>query len=203
MDNDFSILDDYWMQRLLMNRTAANELYHRLGGKESHKVIYCQHRCNGWGWGDEYGEIISHEMLAKDKLGYNHAMTIRFIDELSELDEIREHPMGEIWEYEQDGENYFCRPATHMMVYFVNDSLPEDKLVYRVGFLMMPDDLGIHVENPTQIISTVTDDGSDLAKLVQYLDSPSRDCHEFGALSRTANVLLNIWENRKQEEGME
>lgn len=47
--------------------------------------------------------------------------------------------------------------------------LPEDKLVCRVGFLLVPDDLDIHVEYPTQIISTLTDDGSDLAKLVQYL----------------------------------
>jgi hypothetical protein len=202
MDNEFSILEDYWMQMFMINLKASDALYHLLGGKESHKVIRCQHRCNGWGWGDEYGEIISHEMLAKDQFGLNHAMTIRFIDDLSELEDIKEHPLGDVWEYQENGKDYFCRPATHMMVYFVNDTLPEDKLVCRVGFLLASDDLDINMDYPTQIISTVTDDGSDLAKLVRYLGSPSRSCNEFGALSRMVNVLLNIWENRKQTEGM-
>ena len=136
MDNEFSILDDYWMQMFMINLKASDALYHLLGGKESHKVVRCQHRCNGWGWGDEYGEIISHEMLAKDQFGLNHAMTIRFIDDLSELEDIKEHPMRKIWEYQENGKDYFCRPATHMMVYFVNDTLPEDKLVCRMRYLI-------------------------------------------------------------------
>lgn len=90
MDNEFSILDDCWMQVLMLDRSAANVLYHLLGGKASHSVVRCQHRCNGWSRDDKYTEIISHEMLAKDQFNINHAMTIRFIDDLSELENIKE-----------------------------------------------------------------------------------------------------------------
>jgi hypothetical protein len=198
MDNEFSILDDFGMQVLMLNRNAANVLYHLLGGKESHKVIDCQHRCNGWGWGDEYGEIISHEMLAKDQFGLNHAMTIRFIGGLSELEEIKEHPMGEIWEYQEEGKTFFCRPATHMLVYFLNDTLPEDKLVCKVGFLLIADDLDINVELPTQIISTAVDDGSEFSNLVQYLKCPTCNCTEYGALADRVDVLLDVWKAQSQ-----
>ena len=199
MDNEFSILDDYWMQMFMINLKASDALYHLLGGKESHKVVRCQHRCNGWGWGDEYGEIISHEMLAKDQFGLNHAMTIRFIDDLSELEDIKEHPLGDVWEYQENGKDYFCRPATHMLVYFLNDTLPEDKLACKVGFLLIADDLDINVELPTQIISTEVDDGSELSNLVQYLKCPTCNRTEYGALADRVDVLLNAWETRKRE----
>lgn len=73
MDNEFSILDDFWMQVLMLDRSAANVLYHLLGGKASHTVVRCQHRCNGWSREGQYSEIISHEMLAKDQFNINHA----------------------------------------------------------------------------------------------------------------------------------
>ena len=199
MDNEFSILDDFWMQVLMLNRSAANVLYHLLGGKESHTVVRCQHRCNGWSRDDKYTEIISHEMLAKDQLNINHAMTIRFIDDLSELENIKEHPLGNLWEYQESGKNYFCRPTTHMLVYFLNDTLPEDKLVCKVGFLLIADDLDINVELPTQIISTEVDDGSELSNLVQYLKCPTCNRTKYGALADRVDVLLNAWETRKRE----
>jgi hypothetical protein len=199
MDNKFSILDDFWMQVLMLDRSAANVLYHLLGGKASHTVVQCRHRCNGWSRDNKYSEIISHEMLAKDQFNINHAMTIRFIDDLSELEDIKEHPLGDLWEYQEGGKNYFCRPVTHMLVYFVNDTLPEDKLVCRVGYLLIADDLDINVELPTQIISTEEDNGSELANLVQYLKCPMSHRTEYGALADRVDALLNAWETRSRK----
>lgn len=199
MDNEFSVLDDFWMQGFMIDIKASNELYHRLGGKADHTVVRCQHRCNGWSRDNKYTEIISHEMLAKDRFNINHAMTIRFIDDLSELEDIKEHPLGDLWEYQEGGKNYFCRPATHMLVYLVNDALPGDKLVCRVGFLLIADDLDINVELPTQIISTEVDDGSELADLVQYLNCPTCNRIEYGAMADRMDVLLNAWETRDRK----
>lgn len=175
-------------------------LYHLLGGKEGHAVVLTRSRRNGRHSNEEYTEIISHEILAKDYFSNYHSMTIRFIDDLCDLEEIKEHFWGDLWEYQEDGKNYYCRPATHMLVYFLNDTPPEDKLVCRVGFLLVSDDLNINVELPTQIISTVADDGSELADLVHYLKCPALHRTEYGALADRIDVLLSVQETRKNEE---
>lgn len=198
MDNEFSILDDYWMQGLMRDRKSANVLYHLLGGKQSHTVMLCQHRCNGWNRNGRYGEIISHEMLAKDSFEVYHSMTIRFISNLAILSEIKEHPLGELWEYMVNGKHYYCTPATRIFVYFLGNKLPNNALICRAGFPLMSDDLVINAENPMQIISTVTDDGSELAELIQYLRNPTRNRTEYGPLAVRVDELLDVWEERKQ-----
>lgn len=86
-----------------------------------------------------------------------------------------------------------------MLVYFMHNKLPEDRLACRVGFLLVPDDIDINVELPTQIISTEVDDGSELANLVQYLKCPTCNHTEYGALADRVGVLLNAWETRKRK----
>lgn len=200
INNEITILDDYWMQVLLRDRRAADVLYHLLGGKEGHTVVLTRSRRNGRHSNGEYTEITSHEILAKDYFSNYHSMTIRFIDDLCDLEEIKEHFLGDLWEYQEDGKNYYCRPATHMLVYFLNDTPPEDKLVCRVGFLLISDELNINVELPTQIISTVADDSSELANLVQYLKCPVPHRAEYGALADRIDVLLSVQATRKNEE---
>ncbi len=191
MYDDFSILEDDWLQNLIRDRRAATVLYRLLGGKEGHEVMVTR-----WVSVDT---SYSHEMLAKDKYGLCHAMAIRLVDSLDAVKEFKEHWMADLWEYTLDGRECACEPATRMLVYFMHNKLPEDRLACRVGFLLVPDDIDINVELPTQIISTEVDDGSELANLVQYLKCPTCNHTEYGALADRVGVLLNAWETRKRK----
>lgn len=192
MHKEFSLLEDDNVHNLIRDRRAATVLYHLLGGKEEHEVMVTRRV--------SVGTSISHEMLAKDKNGLCHAMAIRIADSLTAVKEFKEHWMADLWEYTLDGRECACEPATRMLVYFLRNKLPEDRQVCRVGFLLVPDDIDINVELPTQIISTETDDGSDLAKLVHYLKCPKRKCTEYGALADRVDVLLGVQATRKNEE---
>jgi hypothetical protein len=192
MHKEFSLLEDDNVHNLIRDRRAATVLYHLLGGKEEHEVMVTRRV--------SVGTSISHEMLAKDKNGLCHAMAIRLADSLTAVKEFREHWMADLWEYTLDGRECACEPATRMLVYFLRNKLPEDRQVCRVGFLLMPDDIDINVELPTQIISTVADDSSELANLVQYLKCPVPHRAEYGALADRIDVLLSVQETRKNEE---
>lgn len=192
MHKEFSLLEDDNVHNLIRDRRAATVLYHLLGGKEEHEVMVTRRV--------SVGTSISHEMLAKDKNGLCHAMAIRLADSLTAVKEFREHWMADLWEYTLDGRECACEPATRMLVYFLRNKLPEDRQVCRAGFLLMPDDIDINVELPTQIISTVADDSSELANLVQYLKCPVPHRAEYGALADRIDVLLSVQETRKNEE---
>lgn len=190
MDKEFSVLNYAWMWHLVYTCKAATKLYHLLGGKETHAVMRSR-------W-VESGKSISCDLLAKDNNDLTHAMSLRFVESLDEVKNFKEHWLADLWEYEVDGEEYSCTPATQMLVYFLNDRLPGDKQVCRTGFLLVPDDIDINAQMPTQIISTVTDDGSELAKLIQYLRRPTRNRTEFGPLADRVDDLLDAWEERKR-----
>lgn len=193
MDNEFSLLNRAWMWHLVYTRKVATKIYHLLGGKETHTVMRSR-------W-VECGKSISCDLLAKDNNELTHAMSLRFVDSLDEVKKFKEHWLADVWEYSIDGEEYSCTPATQMLVYFLNDRLPGDKQVCRTGFLLIPDDIDINAEMPTQIISTVTDDGSELAKLVQYLRGPTRNRIEYGPLADRVDELLDAWEAKKRGDG--
>ena len=192
MHKEFSLLEDDNVHNLIRERRAATVLYHLRGGKEEHEVMVTRRV--------SVGTSISHEMLAKDKNGLCHAMAIRLADSLTAVKEFREHWMADLWEYTLDGRECACEPATRMLVYFLRNKLPEDRQVCRGGFLLMPDDIDINVELPTQIISTVADDSSELANLVQYLKCPVPHRAEYGALADRIDVLHSVQETRKNEE---
>ena len=200
--NTFSVLNNHWMRMLLRDLQAANVLYHLLGGKETHTVMLTRTRWHGWNNHGRQEEICSCEMLAKDHYDLCHSMTIRFINSLAILSDFEEHPLADIWEYQVGGKDYFSTPASQMQVYFLKNKLPGDKQVCRAGFPLIADDLVMHVENPTQIISTAVNDGSELASLVQYLLRPSAHCTKYGALADRVDLLLDAWQAKKQKDAV-
>ena len=83
---------------------------------------------------------------------------------------------------------------TMVLVYFTDAELPDGRTVCRLGFPLLPDDIDRPAEFPTQIITTAADDGSDLARLAQYLNRLDFDNTEYGALSKRARLVRKIWE---------
>lgn len=91
-------------------------------------------------------------------------------------------------------ENQRDRESRKKFEYFTDAELPNGKSVCRLGFSMLPDDIDRPAEYPTQIITTAVDDGSDLARLAQYLAHPDPDNVEYGALSKRTRLVRKIWE---------
>lgn len=193
-NTEFTLLDMQHLHGLTTDLGAAGVLYHALGGNRSHTVIAQQWRHAGY-YSDEISkEIDCCELLAMDTQQRLHMMSIRLLDDLTELDTIKEHPRATIWEYEYQGREMIGRAATMVLVYFTDAELPNGKSVCRLGFPLLPDDIDRPAEFPTQIITTAVDNGSDLSRLAQYLDHPDPDNAEYGVLSKRANLIRKIWE---------
>lgn len=129
-------------------------------------------------------------------------MSIRLLDDLGELDTIKEHPRASVWEFEYHGKEMIGRAATMALVYFTDAELPNGRSVCRLGFPLLPDDIDHPAEFPTQIITTAVDDGNDLAKLAQYLDNPDPGNTEYGVLSRRTNLVRGLWKTiEKSRQG--
>lgn len=92
---------------------------------------------------------------------------------------------------------------TMMLVYFTDAELPDGRTVCRLGFPLLPDDIGRPAEFPTQILTTAADDGSDLARLAQYLNRPDLDNTEYGALADRVDLLLDAWQAKEQKVASE
>lgn len=90
-----------------------------------------------------------------------------------------------------------------MLVYFTDAELPDGRTVCRLGFPLLPDDIGRPAEFPTQILTTAADDGSDLARLAQYLNRPDLDNTEYGALADRVDLLLDAWQAKEQKVASE
>ena len=201
-ETEFTLFDIGCLHHVTTDLEAAGVLYHALGGNCSHTVIAQQWRHAGY-YSDEISkEIDCCELLAMDKQERPHMMSIRLLDDLGELDTIKEHPRATIWEFTHQGREMIGRAATMVLVYFTDAELPNGKSVCRLGFPLLPDDIDHPAEFPTQIITTAVDDGSDLARLAQYLDHPDSDNEAYGALSKRVNRVRRIWETiEKSRQG--
>lgn len=83
----------------------------------------------------------------------------------------------------------FFTPVTNVIVYFLVNKLPKAALICRAGFPLIADNLVMSTENPTQIISTATNDRSEFANFVQYLKHPSVHRTEYDALANRMDIL--------------
>lgn len=191
---EFTLINIQHLHGLTADLEAAGVLYHALGGNRSHTVIEHQWRHAGY-YSDEISkEIDCCELLAMDKQERLHMMSIRLLDDLNELDVIKEHPRATVWEFTHQGREMIGRAATMVIIYLTDEALPNGKTVCRLGFPLLPDDIDRPAEFPTQIITTAVDDGSDLARLAQYLAHPDPDNAEYGVLSKRARLVRKIWE---------
>lgn len=191
---EFTLLDIGFLHHVTTDLKAAGVLYHALGGNRSHAVIAHQWRHAGHYTDKISKEIDCCELLAMDKQERLHMMSIRLLDDLGELDVITEHPRATVWEFTHQGREMIGRAATMVIIYLTDVELPNGKSVCRLGFPLLPDDIDRPAEFPTQIITTAVDDGSDLAKLAQYLVHPDPDNAEYGVLSKRARLVRQIWE---------
>lgn len=191
---EFTLLDIGYLHYVTTDLEAAGVLYHALGGNRSHTVIAHQWRHTGHYTDKISKEIDCCELLAMDKQERLHMMSIRLLDDLGELDVITEHPRATMWEFEYQNREMIGRAATMVIIYFTDVELPNGKSVCRLGFPLLPDDMDCPAEHPTQIVTTAVDDGSDLARLAQYLAHPDPDNTEYGVLSKRARLVRKIWE---------
>ena len=200
---EFTLLDMQHLHGLTADLEAAGVLYYALGGNRSHTVIAHQWRHAGYYSDETTMELDCCELLAMDKQERLHMMSIRLLSDLEELDVIKEHPRATVWGFTHQGREMIGRAATMVLVYFTDAELPNGKSVCRLGFPLLPDEIDRPAEYPTQIITTAVDDGSDLAKLAQYLDHPDPGNTEYGVLSRRANLVRGLWEkSRKAGKGV-
>lgn len=191
-ETEFTLLDIGCLHHVTTDLEAAGVLYHALGGNRSHTVIAQQWRHAGY-YSDEISkEIDCCELLAMDKQERLHMMSIRLLDDLDELDTIKEHPRATMWEFEYQGREMIGRAATMVIIYLTDVELPNGKSVCRLGFPLLPDDIDRPAKFPTQIITTAVDDGSNLARLAQHLAHPDPNNVEYGALSKRARLVGEI-----------
>ena len=194
IESEFTLLDIGRLHHVTTDLEAAGVLYHALGGNRSHTVIANQWRHAGYYSGKITKEIDCCELLAMDKQERLHMMSIRLLDDLDELDTIKEHPRASVWEFTHQGQEMIGRAATMAIIYLTDVELPNGKSVCRLGFSLLPDDIDRPAEFPTQIVTTAVDDGSNLARLAQYLDHPNPDNEAYGVLSKRVNRVRRLWE---------
>lgn len=189
-NQDYTALALTPMYRLYKNKAAAEELYRILSGKTCDEVvcIKVRERCRG------ESSYYNFDMLVKLRNRTAHSLTIRFLPKLEDLDKFWEHPLGDLFEFENDaGDLCYCRPQTRLLVYFLlSDEQPGGKVICRVGFPTGEDDLeGYRAEMPTMIISTTGEgDGSEISRLARYLRHPEPGNPQFGPIGQVVECWI-------------